>query len=100
MLVVYSLQDLIKLASHTLPMKKFWPLLLLLATACKQKEYNADLLVKNALVYTVDSNFSTVQAFVVSSGKIIAVGDHCFYWLWYRGVAQFGDIYRIADSGL
>ncbi|GGH17032.1 amidohydrolase [Mucilaginibacter phyllosphaerae] len=56
-------------------MKKLWPVLLLLAAACKQKEYNADLLVKNALVYTVDSNFSTANAFVVSSGRITAVGD-------------------------
>lgn len=55
-------------------MKKLWPLLFLLIAACKQKEYNADLLVKNALVYTVDSNFTTATAFVVSSGKIIAVG--------------------------
>ncbi|SDT65613.1 hypothetical protein SAMN05216490_4641 [Mucilaginibacter mallensis] len=58
-------------------MKKLWPLLLIFIVACKQKqrEYNADLLVKNALVYTVDSNFTTAQAFVVSAGKIIAVGD-------------------------
>jgi predicted amidohydrolase YtcJ len=56
-------------------MKKLWPILLLLATACKQKDYNADLLVKNALVYTVDSKFTTAQAFVVKGGKIIAVGN-------------------------
>ena len=56
-------------------MKKLWPLLLVLITACKQKEYNADLLVKNAVVYTVDSNFTTAQAFVVQAGKIIAVGN-------------------------
>jgi len=56
-------------------MKKLWPILLLLVAACKQKDYNADLLVKNALVYTVDGNFSTAQAFVVNGGKIIAVGD-------------------------
>ena len=55
-------------------MKKLWPALLLLSIACKQKEFNADILVKNALVYTVDSNFTTADAFVVSSGKIIAVG--------------------------
>jgi predicted amidohydrolase YtcJ len=55
-------------------MKKLWPLLLILFAACKQKEYNADLLVKNALVYTVDSTFTTADAFVVSSGKIVAVG--------------------------
>jgi len=57
-------------------MKKLWPLLFLFAFACKQKRnYNADLLVKNALIYTVDSTFSTAQAFVVKDGKIIAVGD-------------------------
>ncbi|HTH82374.1 MAG TPA: amidohydrolase [Mucilaginibacter sp.] len=56
-------------------MKKLWPILLLLVAACKQKEYNADLLVKNAVVYTVDSSFTTAQAFVVKAGKIIAVGN-------------------------
>jgi predicted amidohydrolase YtcJ len=56
-------------------MRKLWPLLLLLAAACKQKEYNADIIVKNALVYTVDSNFTTANAFVVNAGKIVAVGN-------------------------
>lgn len=55
-------------------MRKFLPLLLLLAVACKQQDYNADLLVKNAIVYTVNDNFSTAEAFVVKGGKIIAVG--------------------------
>lgn len=56
-------------------MKKFWPVLVLLACACTQKEYNADLLVKNAVVYTVDSTFATADAFVVNAGKIVAVGS-------------------------
>ncbi|GAA4100908.1 amidohydrolase [Mucilaginibacter panaciglaebae] len=56
-------------------MNKLWPLLLLALTACKQKEYNADLLVKNAVVYTADSAFTVTNAFVVDNGKIIAVGD-------------------------
>ncbi len=56
-------------------MRKFLPLLLCLAVACKhQPEYNADLLVKNAVVYTVDDHFSIADAFVVSGGKIVAVG--------------------------
>ncbi|MDB4901351.1 MAG: amidohydrolase [Mucilaginibacter sp.] len=55
-------------------MKKIFPLLLILAASCKQKDYNADLLIKNALVYTVNNHFSTADAFVVSSGKIVAVG--------------------------
>jgi predicted amidohydrolase YtcJ len=56
-------------------MKKLLPILLLLGFACKKKEYNADTLVKNALVYTVDSNFTTANSFVVNAGKIIAVGN-------------------------
>jgi predicted amidohydrolase YtcJ len=56
-------------------MKRLLPALLLLAAACKQKEYNADTLIKNAVVYTVDSNFTTANAFVVSGGKILAVGN-------------------------
>ena len=56
-------------------MKKYLPLLLILLAACKQKDYNADMLVKNALVYTLDSNFTTADAFVVNAGKIVAVGS-------------------------
>src|SRR5580698_5121983 len=57
-------------------MNKISPLVLLLfLSACKQKDYNADMLVKNALVYTVDSNFTTADAFVVNAGKIVAVGS-------------------------
>jgi len=56
-------------------MKKLWPILLLFVVACKQKEYNADLLVKNAVIYTVDSAFTTADALVVDAGKIVAVGD-------------------------
>ena len=55
-------------------MRKLLPLLLLFAVACKQQDFNADLLVKNAVVYTVDKNFTVVNAFVVRKGKIIAVG--------------------------
>jgi predicted amidohydrolase YtcJ len=55
-------------------MRKLLCMLLLFAASCKQKEFNADLLVKNAVVYTVDSNFSISGAFVVNGGKIVAVG--------------------------
>lgn len=67
--------DTITINIQLLYMKKLLPALLLLAAACKQKEYNADMLVKNAVVYTVDSNFTTASAFVVSGGKILAVGN-------------------------
>ncbi len=55
--------------------KNLWPLLACMAIAsCKDKEYNADLLIKNARVYTVDSAFNMADAFVVTNGKIVAVG--------------------------
>ena len=38
------------------------------------KKHKADLLVYNAVVYTVDSGFSKAEAFVVDKGKIIEVG--------------------------
>ena len=41
--------------------------------SCDNK-IKVDLLVKNAQVYTVDADFSTAEAFVVSDGKIIETG--------------------------
>ncbi len=41
--------------------------------SCSQKK-NADLLVYNATIYTVDSSFSTAEAMVIEGGKIVAVG--------------------------
>ena len=40
---------------------------------CSQKK-KADLLVYNAVIYTVDSSFSTAEAMAVKDGKIVAVG--------------------------
>lgn len=42
-------------------------------SSCLQKQ-NADLLVYNATIYTVDSAFSIAQAFIIRDGKIIAIG--------------------------
>jgi predicted amidohydrolase YtcJ len=55
-------------------MKKLLPALLLFCIACKQKQNDVDLLVKNAHVYTVDGKFTEAEAFAVKGGKIIAVG--------------------------
>ncbi|MDA9555009.1 amidohydrolase [Pelobium sp.] len=41
--------------------------------ACKQKQ-SVDLIVTNAKVYTVDSNFTIAEAFAVADGKIVEVG--------------------------
>jgi len=41
--------------------------------SCKQKQ-RADLIVHNAVVYTVDSAFSVAEAFAIQNGNIVAVG--------------------------
>ncbi len=40
-------------------------------TSCNSEKQEADLLVINAKVYTVDSTFSTVEAFAVKDGKFL-----------------------------
>jgi len=72
----HNMQIIVYSKIFALPMKKLLPLLaLFLIAACtKQQDFNADLLVKNAVVYTVDAKFSVADAFVVKGGKIIAVG--------------------------
>jgi predicted amidohydrolase YtcJ len=44
-----------------------------LLASCSSRE-KADLLVYNALIYTVDSSFATAEAMVLSGGKIIETG--------------------------
>ena len=43
--------------------------------ACNSKQ-QADLIVHNGLVYTVNESFDTAQAFAVKDGKIVAVGKN------------------------
>lgn len=45
-----------------------------LFAACAPEKIPADLLVKNAKVYTVNENFDTATAFVVKDGKILEIG--------------------------
>ncbi|GHC61427.1 amidohydrolase [Ulvibacter litoralis] len=42
--------------------------------SCAPKKIPADLLVKNATIYTVNENFDTANAFVVKDGKILEIG--------------------------
>lgn len=42
---------------------------------CTPRKEPVELLLYNARVYTVDEDFSTVSAFAVSNGKIVAIGD-------------------------
>ncbi|HBY66383.1 MAG TPA: amidohydrolase, partial [Flavobacteriaceae bacterium] len=56
-------------------MKKLFALFLLsLLISCAPEKIPADLLVKNATIYTVNENFDTENAFVVKDGKILEIG--------------------------
>jgi len=56
-------------------MKSFLYALVIFAffSSCSRKE-NADTIVYNAKVYTINSKFDTVEAFAVKDGKILALG--------------------------
>ncbi len=44
--------------------------------SCGNNKQQADLIVKNGIVYTVDSVFTVAQSFAVKEGKILAVGTN------------------------
>lgn len=57
-------------------MKKLFFFLALIAVfGCESEKTSVDLFVKNALIYTVDDDFNTASAMVISDGKIVEVGD-------------------------
>jgi predicted amidohydrolase YtcJ len=49
--------------------------LITLLNACKPMD-KADLIITNAVIYTVDSNFTTAEAMAIAHGKILAVGSN------------------------
>lgn len=65
-----------KIENQIQMMKNIFFLLILISFCSCQVEHkqNADLLVVNAKVYTVNPDFETVEAFAVKGGEIIAVG--------------------------
>src|SRR5688572_10586007 len=54
---------------------KYFFVLLVFCIACNTAK-KVDTIVHNGTVYTVDKNFSTVQAFAVADGKIVATGTN------------------------
>lgn len=52
----------------------FYLLVLCVFISCTKQTQQADLIVHNAKVYTVDDNFSSVEAFAIKDGKFIGVG--------------------------
>ena len=56
-------------------MKKLLSILAIIALfSCKEQKQQADLIVTNANIYTVDDSFNKAEAFAVKDGKFIAVG--------------------------
>nr|MBA3705520.1 amidohydrolase family protein [Bacteroidota bacterium] len=47
----------------------------IILSSCSHKQ-QADMIVHNAVIYTVDSAFSTAESFAVKDGKFIAVGSN------------------------
>ena len=58
-------------------MKKILPFIILLfILSCSKERQHADIIITNAKVYTVNSNFDTVEAFAIKDGKFIGVGKN------------------------
>jgi hypothetical protein len=53
----------------------YYLIALIVMNACESKE-KADLIVHNAVVYTVDDDFSRKEAFAVRDGKFLEVGNN------------------------
>ena len=63
--------------------------LVFLLTACVDEKLPADLLVKNATIYTVNQTFDVAAAFVVKDGKILEVGKKPELELKYRSTNSY-----------
>jgi predicted amidohydrolase YtcJ len=57
-------------------MRFAFPFFLIFSFISKDKQQQVDLIVHNAIVYTVDSSFSVAEAFAVRNGIIVAVGSN------------------------
>ncbi|WP_373709240.1 amidohydrolase [Kaistella sp.] len=55
-------------------MKKIISILMVFSTIVLFAQKNADLIITNAKIYTVNQNFDTAESMVISNGKIVAVG--------------------------
>ncbi|WP_340155992.1 amidohydrolase [uncultured Winogradskyella sp.] len=68
--------------------KLIFILTLLTIFACQKDKQQADLIVTNANIYTVDNDFSKAESFAVKDGKIIAVGS----------TSEIKDKYKAIDT--
>lgn len=51
-------------------------LLITIMFSCENKKQQADLIVYNALIYTLDESFTVQEAFAVKNGKFVAIGTN------------------------
>jgi len=82
-------------------MKKLLILLSIISLySCSTDKQPADLLVKNAIIYTVNESFDKAEAFVVKDGKIIEVGDSEILELKYHSSNTFNAEGKTIVPGL
>lgn len=62
------------MGTNSQPMQKISLLLLLLLVACNTPKTDADLIVYNANVYTVNKDFTNAEAFAVKEGRFLEIG--------------------------
>lgn len=55
-------------------MKRLIPILLLFTQACTYQHMEADLIIHNAKIYTVDEKWTMAEALAIKDGEILAVG--------------------------
>jgi predicted amidohydrolase YtcJ len=55
--------------------RHFFSILLIVLISSRSKKHTADLIIRNAVIHTVDSSFSTVSALAIKDGKILATGS-------------------------
>jgi len=68
---------------NTLKALLFIMIILSITGSCKQKQ-NADLIVMNATIYTVDQAFSKVECMAINNGKIVETGTSEFIQKKYK----------------
>jgi predicted amidohydrolase YtcJ len=69
------MQNCIEKLLNEFKMKKLFSILTLITIlSCQKDKQQADLIITNANVYTVDKDFNKAEAFAVKDGKIIEVG--------------------------
>jgi len=104
----------------------FFPILAVVVLSCNSPKMKVDLIVTNAMVYTVNDSFAVAESFAVKDGKFLAVGTnneiaakytsdkiedfegkvvypgfndaHCHFYGYGMNLMQYADLAGIADQ--